>query len=110
MEARCKVAIIDKSFMHKSLPSWIVLTFVGTHPDYQGRGAGTLLTEWGLAKAKSENIPVYLDSTIPASRIYLKLGFVPVDGLSMSLPGMGRDGEPYIYEELSMLRTWDADS
>jgi GNAT superfamily N-acetyltransferase len=82
----------------------VVLTFVGTHPEYQGRRAGSILTEWGLARAKSENIPVYLDSTIPASKVYQKLGFVAVDGLSMMIPG--RDGGDYIYEEISMLRTW----
>lgn len=79
---------------------------MGTHPDYQGRGAGTLLTKWGLARAKSENIPVYLDSTIPASKVYQKLGFVACGGLSMTLPGMGTDGGAYIYKEVSMLRTW----
>jgi GNAT superfamily N-acetyltransferase len=77
---------------------------VGTHPDYQGRGAGTLLTEWGLGRAKSENIPVYLDSTIPASKVYRALGFVACDGLSMILPG--KDGGYCVYEEVSMLRTW----
>jgi GNAT superfamily N-acetyltransferase len=86
----------------------LVLTFVGTHPDYQGRGAGTILTEWGLIKAESENIPIYLDSTIPASKVYQKLGFVAVDGLSMTLPaGMDKDGGPCIYEEVCMLRTWN---
>ena len=69
-----------------------------------------MLTKWGLARARSENIPVYLDSTVPASRIYLKLGFVAVDGLSMTLPGMGKDGGPYVYEEVSMLQTWDGKS
>ena len=67
-----------------------------------------MLVEWGLTKAKSENIPVYLDSTMPASRVYHKLGFVIVDGISMALPGMGVGGGTYIYEEFSMLRTWDA--
>jgi GNAT superfamily N-acetyltransferase len=85
-----------------------VLTFVGTHPEYHGRGAGTMLTEWGLARAKSENIPVYLDSTVPASKMYQKLGFTAVDGLSITLPGIGKDGAPCVYQEVSMLRTWDA--
>ena len=69
-----------------------------------------MLTRWGLTKAEFENMPVYLDSTVPASKFYQKLGFVAVDGLSMSLPGMGKDGGIYIYEEISMLRTWDEKS
>jgi hypothetical protein len=69
-----------------------------------------MLTKWGLARAKSENIPVYLDSTVPASRIYLKLGFVAVDGLKMTVPGMEKDGGTHIYEEVSMLWTWGEES
>ena len=65
-----------------------------------------MLTEWGLVRAKSENVSVYLDATIPASKVYQKLGFVVVDGLSMILTGMGKDGGPYIYEEVSMLQAW----
>jgi hypothetical protein len=65
------------------------------------------LTQWGLDKAKAEKMPIYLDSTIPASRVYEKLGFVVVDRVSMDLPGMGKDGDLYVYEEVCMLRTWD---
>ncbi|TAQ90552.1 hypothetical protein B7494_g1106 [Chlorociboria aeruginascens] len=85
------------------------LTFVGTYPGFQRRGAGTMLTKWGLAKAEKENIPVYLESTITALPLYQKLGFIPIDGLSMELPDMGVDGEPVIYQELCMLRKWDAE-
>ena len=63
-----------------------------------------MLAEWGLRKAKSENIPVYLDSTISASKLYQKLGFVACGGLSMTLPGNGSGN--WVYEEVSMLRTW----
>ena len=84
---------------------WIVLSFVGTHPDYQGRGAGSLLTQWGLKRAKADQIPVYLDSAVSASRLYEKLGFVAVDGLSMTIPG--KEGGEQVYDEVSMLRAWD---
>ncbi|TVY48582.1 Allophanate hydrolase [Lachnellula occidentalis] len=82
------------------------LTFVGTHPDFQGKGAATLLTKWGLERAKKDNVPVYLESTISASSLYRRLGFMSLDGLSMALPSTGRDSGPNIYEELCMLRTW----
>jgi len=86
------------------------LTFVGTHPDFQGRGAGTLLTEWGLKRAKQDgNIPVYLESTIAASSLYRRLGFVALDGLSMTLPGDGPAGGPNMYEEVCMLKIWEDD-
>jgi allophanate hydrolase len=85
------------------------LTFVGTRPEFQGQGAGTLLTEWGLSKAKSENVPVYLESTLGAASFYRRLGFVSLDGLSMTLPGTAPDGGPNIYEEVGMMRTWEDD-
>jgi hypothetical protein len=66
-----------------------------------------MLTKWGLAKAKSQDIPVYLDSTVPASYLYKKLGFVACDGFQMTLPGMGEDGGSCIYEEVSMLCRWN---
>ncbi|KAE8441838.1 hypothetical protein EG329_004239 [Mollisiaceae sp. DMI_Dod_QoI] len=67
------------------------------------------LTEWGLEKAKQNSIPVYLESTIPASPLYRRLGFVALDGLSMKLPGHSPDGGPNIYEEVGMLKSWDND-
>lgn len=89
------------------LTSCTGLTFVGTHPDFQGRGAATLLTKWGLEKAKEDNVPIYLESTIVASSLYRNLGFISLDGLSMSLPRIGHKSEPNVYEELCMLLTWD---
>lgn len=69
-----------------------------------------MLTEWGLSRAKEENIPIYLESTIDASSLYRRLGFAALDGLSMKLPGNTPDGGPLIYEEVGMLRSWDDES
>lgn len=85
------------------------LSFVGTLPNFQGRGAGALLTKWGLEKAQRDSKPVYLESTIAAAPLYKRLGFVAVDGLSMELPRGSLDSSPVIYEELGMLKTWDND-
>ncbi|CAG8979425.1 hypothetical protein HYALB_00013433 [Hymenoscyphus albidus] len=86
------------------------LTFVGTHPNSRGQGAATLLTKWGLSRAKEENIPVYLESTLPASPFYRKFGFVAQDGLALPLPKTKGNSSKTYYEEICMLRTWDADS
>lgn len=83
------------------------LTFVGVEPKHQSKGIGTLLTKWGLQKALSENVPVYLESTVAASSVYRRLGFVVLNGFSMEIPGRGGKGEKTLYEELCMLRTWD---
>jgi allophanate hydrolase len=68
-----------------------------------------MLTQWGITRAKAEDVPIYLDSALPASALYRKLGFVALDGITMSLPSQEEGGRPYIYEELGMLRTWDDD-
>lgn len=67
-----------------------------------------MLTEYGLSRAKQDNVPVYLESTLAASSLYRRLGFVALDGLSMTLPGKEpAGGERNIYEEVGMLRTWE---
>lgn len=65
------------------------------------------MTKWGLEKAKRENVPVYLESTVVASSLYRRLGFQSLDGLSMTLPRIGNDGVPNVYEEVCMLLTWE---
>jgi Asp-tRNA(Asn)/Glu-tRNA(Gln) amidotransferase A subunit family amidase len=85
----------------------LVLSFIATIPELQGHGIGTMLTKWGLDRAKVDGTLVYLDSTLSASSMYRKLGFVALDGISMSLPGKDKNGCPCIYEELGMLRAWD---
>ncbi|KAH8808500.1 amidase signature domain-containing protein [Xylogone sp. PMI_703] len=83
------------------------LTFLGTHPDHRRRGAATMLLNWGLERARADNVPVYLESDIPASSLYLKLGFEIYGRFSMTLPGMGEYGGEYVYEEVCMLRDWE---
>jgi allophanate hydrolase len=94
-------------FANVMLTLQVVLLSISTAPEFQGQGIGRRLTEWGLMKAKADNIPVYLDSTLPASAMYRKLGFVALDGMSILLPG--QRNKPRIYEELGMLRIWDED-
>ena len=52
------------------------MTFVGTDPKYQGRGAATMLTKWGLERAERDRVPVYLESTLNAVSLYERLGFL----------------------------------
>jgi allophanate hydrolase len=68
-----------------------------------------MLTGWGLSRAKQNKVPVYLESTIAASSHYRRLGFVPLDGLIMKLPGKGPTDGPNVYEEVGMLKTWEDD-
>lgn len=54
---------------------YFMLNSLATHPDHQGRGAGTLLLDWGLQKADKEGLVTYLDATQRARPIYAKRGF-----------------------------------
>lgn len=51
------------------------MTFVGTDPRYMGRGAASMLTKWGIKRADSAGLPVYLEATLEAVSMYRKLGF-----------------------------------
>ena len=63
------------------------LTFVGTDPQHERRGAATSLIRWGLDKCAREGIPAYLESTPNAASIYERLGFWRVERLSIVLSG-----------------------
>lgn len=45
------------------------------HPDYQGKGVGAQLMQWGMNVAEQLNLPVYLESTVEGVPLYKKLGF-----------------------------------
>ncbi|KAI0834418.1 putative GNAT family acetyltransferase [Hypoxylon sp. FL0890] len=59
------------------------LTFMGTDPDYERRGAATMMVRWGMNQCRKEGIPAYLESTLEASSFYKKLGFVDVEKISL---------------------------
>ena len=73
------------------------LTFVGTDPQHERRGAATTLIRWGLEKSKREDVPAYLESTPNAAALYERLGFRAVDRLSIILDGSGT------YDEICFL-------
>ena len=79
------------------------MTFVCTDPSFQGKGAGSLLTQKVQEAAGTANLPVYLESTVGAVKMYEKLGFVAVDGFEMTIPRRGQEGETDVYEEVCML-------
>lgn len=51
---------------------------VAVKPGHQRKGAGALLTRWGLDLAEQLQLPVYLESSPQARRLYQKLGFEQV--------------------------------
>lgn len=51
-----------------------------TFPEYQGRGVGKLLLDWGTQRADATNpaTPMYLESAPYARAVYMHVGFEPV--------------------------------
>ncbi|KAJ6108243.1 acetyltransferase [Penicillium sp. IBT 18751x] len=58
------------------------LDTVATHPDYQRRGAGSLLVKWGCDLADAQGVQAYVDASKDGAPLYAKFGFV-----DYSLPG-----------------------
>lgn len=79
------------------------LSFIGTDPQHERRGAASMLIQWGLERSNRDNIPIALESTLVAWPLYQKLGFQDEKNISMVLEGLGEDGKSITYEEKSLI-------
>ncbi|KAK4232481.1 hypothetical protein QBC38DRAFT_352077 [Podospora fimiseda] len=80
------------------------LSFVCIDPAYQGRGAGKMLSKAVLDFARADGLPVYLESTDVAVKMYEKLGFRKVDFFEMRIPTReGSEELEEVYEEVCMI-------
>lgn len=57
------------------------LKVLSVHPDFQRRGVGTALLDWGLSHARSQGEEVYLEASEFGKGLYLKKGFKEVGEL-----------------------------
>lgn len=73
------------------------LSFIGTDPQYERRGAATALMKSGLDRCCRSNVPAYLESTLKAVPFYERLGFKIMCRVTISL------GESIAYEEACCL-------
>jgi WD repeat-containing protein 48 len=55
--------------------TYFMLNSLATHPDHRGRGAASLLLDWGTKKADEEGLIAYLDATGVGKGLYEKAGF-----------------------------------
>jgi GNAT superfamily N-acetyltransferase len=62
----------------------LYLHTLGTHPDYQGRGAGTRLVTAGIERVRDDHVNVTLIAQPTAETFYLRLGFVSIEHVSIS--------------------------
>ncbi|EEP76732.1 predicted protein [Uncinocarpus reesii 1704] len=67
----------------------LLLASLVTHPEYQGRGIGSLLLKEGLAVADKHNIPAWLEASAAGYPLYKKFGFEDVEIFDMDLTKYG---------------------
>lgn len=48
---------------------------VATDPKYQGKGAGSLILQWGIERAGQQGTEAYLEASPDAVSLYEKFGF-----------------------------------
>ena len=60
-----------------------------TDPDFQGRGAGGMLVDWGTRKADELGLPAYLESSAKGHRFYQKYGFKDLEILRVDFSQFG---------------------
>lgn len=60
------------------------LDLLCTDPDFQKRGAGSMLVKWGCDLADKDGVSAYVDASKSGAPLYEKFGFV-----DRSLPGQG---------------------
>lgn len=67
-------------------------------PEYQRRGLGGRLVEWGVKKADELGLPAYTDATPEGLGLYLKHGFLERDRVTVELEQYGgRKGDVSSY-------------
>ncbi|KAI5923335.1 acyl-CoA N-acyltransferase [Camillea tinctor] len=67
----------------------VYLKHLHTDPKHQGRGAGTMLVQWGLEEAKKLGLVAYLESSEAGHSLYKKCGFRDVEHLEVDFSKWG---------------------
>ncbi|GAB1739527.1 hypothetical protein NU219Hw_g4479t1 [Hortaea werneckii] len=78
------------------------LEIIATHPQHQGRGAGSMMINWGLERADQDNVEAYLEASPEAVSLYEKLGFENVASTDTWIQNERVKGE--WYRNLFMIR------
>ncbi|CAO2649612.1 Nn.00g069970.m01.CDS01 [Neocucurbitaria sp. VM-36] len=78
----------------------LYLHMLQTDPEFQGRGAGGMLIDWGTKKADELGLPVYLESSAKGYHFYKKRGFEDIEFFKVDLSQFGGP----LHEQPLMLR------
>lgn len=83
------VALADATQSRRPGVSHLYLSSMATLPHHRGHGAGGAMIDAGIAAAKSQSLPMYLEASTPGSRrLYERCGF-RTSGAPVSLPDRG---------------------
>ena len=82
-------ASIEINFLRESCKEYWYLQHLAVDPAYQRRGAGQLLTKWGIEKARREGCCAALDASEVGRPMYEKLGFQIVKVIPGDVTGVG---------------------
>ncbi|KAJ8105806.1 hypothetical protein OPT61_g9958 [Boeremia exigua] len=82
---------------------YLYLHMLHTDPEYQGRGAGGALLEWGKDKADELGLPIYLESSTKGHKFYRKHGFKDIEVLEIDFTPYGGSvhRQPLMMREVS---------
>ncbi|PWY69045.1 acyl-CoA N-acyltransferase [Aspergillus heteromorphus CBS 117.55] len=70
------------------------LDTLATHPDYQRKGAASMLIQWGCEVADREGMPIWVDASEDGAALYKRFGFQDV-----SVPGVTPEGASSMLRE-----------
>ncbi|KAJ0417919.1 acyl-CoA N-acyltransferase [Aspergillus carlsbadensis] len=71
----------------------IVLEFLATHPDHQGRGVGKALLRWGMDRADKQQRRIYVEATTPGFPLYARMGWTALDEVAIDYARWGGEGK-----------------
>ncbi|OJJ42212.1 hypothetical protein ASPZODRAFT_77439 [Penicilliopsis zonata CBS 506.65] len=75
----------------------IVLDQLCTHPQYQGRGIGATMLQWGINKADEMQKDIYLEATAAARSLYSRLGWEMLEKAVLDYGLYGGEGVDKVY-------------
>lgn len=70
----------------------IVLDFLATVPQYQGRGVASALLRWGMEQAAERRVGIFLEATMDGYALYCKYGWEDVCEIIMEYEPLGGRG------------------
>lgn len=82
-------AMDAKREMHMKDKPFFLMGILVTMPEYQGKGIGSSLLQWGLEIADGEGVECYINASPKAVKMYERLGWVEIDHIDVDLGQYG---------------------